>query len=889
MAASFIANRFVAPWKKASRRALCEQDDEISQDKLLSWLRKRTQQLQYEEDLGGACQQFTASQRVDCLAAVQGPSLVSNAYSGRSSSKPLPQTQPLPEQPRQSSKSSLPGNSAVVAPAGGPSNDAVRLRNGGRFTVPRHRPPRVLRSCQSEPLMGRTAWAEVELQDLEGYGTITSPCLQSQTVKTPRTLRGVVRKHSKVSISLPLRGICSQQAMLSPEPRGRHRSRSPKTESGGSRSTSPAPSKSGRRVAFADDLQDKSCSSTGPTEYFSERTEADRIKQGRITSRKIMGVLYDLRRVGKSEDSLSPRPFEEPVLEVAASLEQTADKDLTQEEEEEEQRKQKKQEALMMATLKSCKDREDELREWEDMLLRAHQPLHELHGTRHATAVVSARTLAVITRKACLLRDIQARLADFELAHARKEEHLEEVVEGANVDERLVGIKTFLAEYVHKNGGRPWEADKSVFQIFATTFGLPKNHELVVRLKDLLLEAITWWSDSAVEVASRENIGSTVLTRLLQTIRLMAGSDNHPACTKLGAILASRLAENCLVTCKKFMAADAAAVERSTRPQPESARTNADLIAMEIKRAVDNGAAPKHPAMKECKHLESLLLKAEKDRVSMQVLLYAQELDEKDLAQAAELEVPVVGPASKAADSIEEEYFRKLAVFQLDEGHECMLQAKAICKAMRDRDGDRKRLANRAKRLAEKEQKEATQAAARDSASKEDVSSAWPALKKAFVKKYGSIFAAWRAILDTRLTGRCAFTIFIQAARDLSATGNYKAIFQELDDDDSGAISLKEADADSWEKVSTFHHLLRDKFGSDEAAWQAMDSNRSNSIDELEFKEECDKLGYQGNAHYIYQQHLATPANRSISQEDLQAIAKLVRATDNDADRRAKQ
>jgi len=515
-------------------------------------------------------------------------------------------------------------------------------------------------------------------------------------MKTPRTVRGLVRKQSKVSIGLPVHNLNPPST-----PEKRTKSRSPGAESRRGED-SPSPSKKSstmkKSVSFAEDLlAGKSMASAAEVEAAvlslpgkSGRSEADLREVGRIKSQLLMGSLYDLRRAGR--DSTSPQ---------ASARGSSPEVEAVTEE-------QKEAETLMNSTLRDLEDTEVMLRRTEAMLAGAHEPVQQLGGSRHATAVVSARTLAVVSRKAYLVHNSETRLAAFQSAHDRKDDLLKEVIAGAELDANLKGVKEFLQTFTHRDGD-PADSDKSSFKVFAQSFGLPAKHQTLAKLRHLMNDAADWWASAALREALA-GASAECIRRLMDCVALISGNPNHPALAKVSGVLGDCLAKKVLEAAKRYWAKDETTCARSAAPQPESARQAGDAILDEIKGAVAMGAPPKHPCLSEAKQMETALRSMEKDRWAMKALNYAEDLQAKDEAEAAKATgVPPVGPASDAADMIEKEVQKTCAQHGIEDKHELIAETMSICKALRDKDGERKRLANREKRLAEQQAEQQAQ------------------------------------------------------------------------------------------------------------------------------------------------------------------------------------
>merc|ERR1719160_2246152 len=66
--------------------------------------------------------------------------------------------------------------------------------------------------------------------------------------------------------------------------------------------------------------------------------------------------------------------------------------------------------------------------------------------------------------------------------------------------------------------------------------------------------------------------------------------------------------------------------------------------------------------------------------------------------------------------------------------------------------------------------------------------------KRLLLNRYGTIYRAWRMGLDKAGRGSMSFMEFTNAARSVGYSGNIKKLWFELDDDNSGVISLEELD-----------------------------------------------------------------------------------------------
>jgi len=552
--------------------------------------------------------------------------------------------------------------------------------------------------------------------------------------KTPRTLRGLVRKASKCTIQYPEMPARRSEALL----KANRREVSPASPWG---STSP---NSRKRVSFEDEKGFE------PAAVATGRSDKEGREAARRRSMQMMGSLYALRRVGaKSAEGETSRPespqsppsasggeAQPPPAAIIKSGGQQPPQEQQQQQQEGEQapggggqtsparagtpaaadEETVNDDPLFYTTLGDTEDEEATLRRTEAVLARAHEPVQEYGGSRHATAVISARTLAVVRRKAHLLQACDARLAAFELCQAHREETLRSLLsDTAGPPTDFLRLDKFIKAHVHPGGGSPLEANKSDFPSFVASFGLPREHKYLKKMVTLGGEETDWWARAGLQEA-QNGTDTAAVGRILDLAADILGSAEHPAIRECRVLLGEILALNALKSAKLIQEKDAARVAGSPKPQPESARKSAEAINLEIKTAVAMGAPTKHEALKEAKGIATKLEMAEKDRLAAVVLLFAEDSVKKDQAEADKCTgVPPVGPASNKADTIERE-IRLVVEKGVNEFHPTLKEALTFCKLLRDKDGERKRLAAREKRLAAKAEAEAAARAAASSA-----------------------------------------------------------------------------------------------------------------------------------------------------------------------------
>ena len=112
-------------------------------------------------------------------------------------------------------------------------------------------------------------------------------------------------------------------------------------------------------------------------------------------------------------------------------------------------------------------------------------------------------------------------------------------------------------------------------------------------------------------------------------------------------------------------------------------------------------------------------------------------------------------------------------------------------------------------------------------------------------------------------------------------TGNVKGTFMEMDDDDSGVISLKELDEPLYMKILNFRKLCIEKKGSLLEAWILhFDLKQSGRVELPDWKKKCEELGYTESAEEIFRLFLLEDRNFMNADDFDSKVAAAVRLDD---------
>eukprot|EP00929_Paragymnodinium_shiwhaense_P009845 TRINITY_DN114203_c0_g1_i1.p1 TRINITY_DN114203_c0_g1~~TRINITY_DN114203_c0_g1_i1.p1 ORF type:complete len:253 (+),score=50.94 TRINITY_DN114203_c0_g1_i1:94-852(+) len=151
--------------------------------------------------------------------------------------------------------------------------------------------------------------------------------------------------------------------------------------------------------------------------------------------------------------------------------------------------------------------------------------------------------------------------------------------------------------------------------------------------------------------------------------------------------------------------------------------------------------------------------------------------------------------------------------------------------------------------------------------------------RKALLQRYRSVLGAWRE-LDPRNHGRLAFFDFCRACRHLGYDGEARLLWNALDCDGDGFISLWDVDMRLSAQLQGFTDALVTASGSAEAAWkQFFNSNGMGRSPESSFARSCAALGYEGDVKTVYEALNIDRVSTGVSFQDFQLLDRWFKAT----------
>jgi len=161
------------------------------------------------------------------------------------------------------------------------------------------------------------------------------------------------------------------------------------------------------------------------------------------------------------------------------------------------------------------------------------------------------------------------------------------------------------------------------------------------------------------------------------------------------------------------------------------------------------------------------------------------------------------------------------------------------------------------------------------------------AFKNLLKTKYGSMLVAWRRALDVSGDGKLSFVEFTSACRAIGYAGSIQKLWEQLDDDNSGVITLAELDPAAHKCIEAFWTLINDRFGDIYNAWcKFFEPAQTGQLELYKFVKKCQELGYKhthprnlvkalvpsDRAAYITLRDLDKPSYERLLQEYNQAL-----------------
>lgn len=170
------------------------------------------------------------------------------------------------------------------------------------------------------------------------------------------------------------------------------------------------------------------------------------------------------------------------------------------------------------------------------------------------------------------------------------------------------------------------------------------------------------------------------------------------------------------------------------------------------------------------------------------------------------------------------------------------------------------------------EQKRALRASSADRALSPHVPLIRAEFRRALLLRYSSVLGAWRE-MDPRQHGRLAFFDFCRACRHLGYDGEARVLWEALDTDSDGFVSLWDVDPRLADLLHGFSESLAAVSGSAEAAWsEFFNANGIGRCPAVQFARACGRVGYEGDVDAVFKALNVDRASTGVSFQDFQLL-----------------
>uniref|UniRef100_A0A7S4UXA3 EF-hand domain-containing protein n=1 Tax=Alexandrium monilatum TaxID=311494 RepID=A0A7S4UXA3_9DINO len=151
--------------------------------------------------------------------------------------------------------------------------------------------------------------------------------------------------------------------------------------------------------------------------------------------------------------------------------------------------------------------------------------------------------------------------------------------------------------------------------------------------------------------------------------------------------------------------------------------------------------------------------------------------------------------------------------------------------------------------------------------------------RNTLVSRYHSVVGAWRE-LDPRQHGRLSFFDFCRACHRLGYERETRQLWEAMDRNRDGFVSLDEFDEDVSRLLQGFAAAVEDRCGSAETAWQRFFAKTPGRCTADVFRRGCEQVGYTRNPDTVFNALNVQMSSKGISFKDFVLLDRWFRGTE---------
>lgn len=125
--------------------------------------------------------------------------------------------------------------------------------------------------------------------------------------------------------------------------------------------------------------------------------------------------------------------------------------------------------------------------------------------------------------------------------------------------------------------------------------------------------------------------------------------------------------------------------------------------------------------------------------------------------------------------------------------------------------------------------------------------------KMLLLKSYQNYIRAWRQGLDRDHNGHLDYQEFKQSVKDVGFAGSARELWNQLDENGNGVVSLWELDLPTAQLLKEFNDCAEASFGSWKVCWdEVMDVRKDDRVKLADFRFGCQQIGYRGDTMAMF-------------------------------------
>jgi len=140
--------------------------------------------------------------------------------------------------------------------------------------------------------------------------------------------------------------------------------------------------------------------------------------------------------------------------------------------------------------------------------------------------------------------------------------------------------------------------------------------------------------------------------------------------------------------------------------------------------------------------------------------------------------------------------------------------------------------------------------------------------------RYGGTVGGWTMGVDRIGTGRLSWMMFCKGCRNIGFIGNFRQVWDALDDDGSGTVSLMELDPPAGAALLEFRDMMVQKFTVVVEGWNDLASGLGH-IDKKAFVKKMKEYGYKQNPAKLFEWLKIERCNHVLFQPDIGIVNRI--------------